>query len=185
MKQIIVLGRGGQGAVTSSQVLAIAAFKDGKASLAFPNFGVERTGAPVRSYCRIDSKPITLREQVYEADYAIVLDPTLLKGLTEKITGTIIVNSNKQSESLGLDTKAPNVVQAKIKCVDITSIALKVIGKPFVNIAALGAFAGITGEVSLKSLEEAIALQMGSKGPMVEKNILAIREVYENAVKEK
>jgi len=179
MKQIIVLGRGGQGAVTSSQVLAIAAFKDGKASLAFPNFGVERTGAPVRSYCRIDSKPITLREQVYEADYAIVLDPTLLKGLTEKITGTIIVNSNKQPEALGIVTKA------KVKCVDITSTALKVIGKPFVNIAALGAFAGITGEVTLKSLEEAIALQMGSKGPMVEKNILAIREVYENAIKEK
>ena len=68
---------------------------------------------------------------------------------------------------------------------DITSVALKVIGKPFVNIAALGAFAGITKEVSLKSLEEAIALQMGSKGPMVEKNILAIKEVYENAIKEK
>ena len=68
MKQVILLGRGGQGAVTSSRVLAIAAYADGKFSQAFPNFGVERMGAPVRSYTRIDKKFINLRDQVYEAD---------------------------------------------------------------------------------------------------------------------
>ncbi len=179
MKQVLFLGRGGQGAVTSAQVLAIAAFKDGKYSQAFPNFGVERMGAPVRSYCRLDTKEITLREQVYEANYAIILDPTLVKHLTEKVTELIIVNSNKKPEELGLDTKA------KVKCVDMTSIALKVIGKPFVNIAAIGAFSALTGEVSINAMEEAIKQQMGSKGPIVEKNILAIKEVYETAIKEK
>jgi pyruvate ferredoxin oxidoreductase gamma subunit len=177
MKQIIVLGRGGQGAVTSSQVLAIAAFKDGKYSQAFPNFGVERTGAPVRSYSRIDEKQITLREQVKEADYCIILDPTLVKNLTENITKLIIVNSNKKPEELGIKTKA------KVKCIDITKVALEKIGKPFVNIPALGAFAAITGEVTLKALEEAIQQQMGSKGAIVEKNLAAIREVYEQAKK--
>lgn len=180
MKQILFLGRGGQGAVTSAQVLAIAAFKDGKFSQAFPNFGVERMGAPVRSYARLDSKPITLREQVYEADYAIILDPTLIKNFTEKISdkGLVIINSNKKV-CLPVETKA------KVKCVDITSIALKNIGKPFVNIAALGAFSALTGEVTLSALNEAIAQQMGGKGPMVEKNLAAIKEVYENAMKEK
>jgi pyruvate ferredoxin oxidoreductase gamma subunit len=179
LKQIIFLGRGGQGAVTSAQVLAVAAFKDGKYSQAFPNFGVERMGAPVKSYCRIDDKQITLRELVYEADYAIILDPTLLKSFNEEVSKLIIVNSNKKPSELGLKTKA------KIKCVDITAVSLKVIGKPFVNIAALGAFSALTGEVSIKGLEEAIQQQMGSKGPMVEKNINAIKEVYENALKEK
>jgi pyruvate ferredoxin oxidoreductase gamma subunit len=177
MKQIIVLGRGGQGAVTSTQVLAIAAFKDGKYSQAFPNFGVERTGAPVRSYCRISEKPINSREQVYEAEYAIILDATLLKGLKEKITEMIIINSNKKPEEIVL----PEKTKAKIKCTDITAIALKTIGKPFVNIAALGAFSALTKEISLKALEEAIQQQMGHKGPIVEKNMLAVKEVYEKA----
>jgi len=177
MKQIIFLGRGGQGAVTSAQILAVAAFKDGKHSQAFPNFGVERMGAPVKSYCRIDEKVINLREQVYEADYAIILDSTLLKNLDQEIKEMIIINSNKKPQEISLKTKA------KIKCIDITSIALKTIGKPFVNIASLGAFAALTKEVSLKGLEEAIQQQMGSKGPMVEKNINAIREVYENSKK--
>ncbi len=183
MKQIIILGRGGQGAVTSAQVLAIAAFKDGKYSQAFPNFGVERTGAPVRSYARIDEKPITLREHVYEADYAIILDPTLVSNLHEKVNKLVIINSNKKPEQIKFDTKTSNVARAKIKCVDITSIAIQKIGKPFVNIAALGAFSALTKEITLKSLEEALQQQMGSKGMVVEKNLAAVKEVYEKAKK--
>jgi pyruvate ferredoxin oxidoreductase gamma subunit len=157
----------------------VGAFKDGKHSQAFPNFGVERMGAPVKSYCRIDEKPITIRELVYEANYAIILDPTLIKNFTEEVSELVIVNSNKKPVELGLKTKA------KVKCVDMTSVALKVIGKPFVNIAALGAFAALTGNVTLKGLEEAIQQQMGNKGPLVEKNLNAIREVYNTAIKEK
>ena len=175
MKQVILLGRGGQGAVTSSRVLAIAAFEDGKFSQAFPNFGVERMGAPVRSYARIDKEFINLRDQVYEADYAIVLDATLLDGFHETVTDTIIVNSNKDPKELKFKTNA------KVRCVDITKVALEVIGKPFVNVAALGAFAAITGEVSLKGLDKAVQQQMGSKGPIVEKNLEAVKKVYELA----
>jgi len=175
MKQVILLGRGGQGAVTSSRVLAIAAFEDGKYSQAFPNFGVERMGAPVRSYCRIDEKFINLRDQVYEADYAIILDATLLDGFHETVTDTIIINSNKKESEIKISTKA------KVKCVDITKIALEEIGKPFVNIAALGAFAAITKEVSLKGLDKAVEQMMGSKGPMVEKNLNAVKKVFEEA----
>jgi len=175
MEQVILLGRGGQGAVTSSRVLAIAVFEDGKYSQAFPNFGVERMGAPVRSYTRIDDKFINLREQVYEAEYAIILDPTLLESFHEKVSKIVIVNSNKDPKEIKLDTKA------KIKCVDITKVALEVIGKPFVNIAALGAFAAITGEVTLKGLEKAVQQQMGNKGPIIEKNLKAVEEVYKLA----
>ena len=175
MKQVLFLGRGGQGAVTSSQVLAIAAGEDNKYSQAFPNFGVERMGAPVRSYCRIDDEPINLREQVYEADYAMILDSTLLSVFEEKVTKHIIVNSNKKI-CLPIKTKA------KIHCVDITSIALEVIGKPFVNIPILGAFAAITKEVSLKALEKAVMENMGAKGKkeIAEKNVEAVKKIYEN-----
>jgi pyruvate ferredoxin oxidoreductase gamma subunit len=175
MKQIILLGRGGQGAVTSSRVLAIAAFEDGLYSQAFPNFGVERMGAPVRSYTRIDKKFINLRDQVYEADYAIVLDPTLIEGMHETITDTIIINSNKKPSEIKIKTKA------KIHCVDITKVALEIIGKPFVNIAALGAFSAITNEITLNGLKKAVEQQMGNKGPMVEKNLKAVEEVYKLA----
>ncbi len=176
MKQILFLGRGGQGAVTSSRVLAIAAFEDGKHSQAFPNFGVERMGAPVKSFCRIDDKKIDLREHVYEAEYAIILDSTLLSSLDQKITKMVIINTSKKpSEIKGLNVDS----KVKVKCVDVTKIALDVIGKPFVNIAMLGAFAGFTNEVSIKALEEAIKQQMGSKGPMIEKNVTAVRKVFE------
>jgi pyruvate ferredoxin oxidoreductase gamma subunit len=178
MKQVILLGRGGQGAVTSSRVLAIAAFEDGKYSQAFPNFGVERMGAPVRSYCRLDDEFINLREQVYVADYAIILDPTLLENFHEEVRDTIIINSNKKPSEIKLNTKA------KIKCVDITKVAIDIIGKPFVNIASLGAFAAITKEITIKGLQKAVKQQMGNKGAVVEKNLNAVEKVYELANKQ-
>ncbi|MCX6801071.1 MAG: 2-oxoacid:acceptor oxidoreductase family protein [Candidatus Diapherotrites archaeon] len=175
MKQIVILGRGGQGAVTSSQVLAVAAFENGKHSQAFPNFGVERMGAPVKSYCRIDEKPINLRSHVYEADYAIILDQTLAECFDEKVKdgGLIIVNSNRLPKEIPISSKA------KIVCVDITKIALGIIGKPFVNIIALGAFSALTKEISLQALEKAVQKQIGSKGSIAEKNIAALKKVYE------
>lgn len=156
LKEIRIHGRGGQGAVTSSQVLAIAAFHDGKHCQAFPNFGVERTGAPVESYVRIDEKPINARQQVYEPDYVIVLDATLVDctdvaaGLREK--GLIIINTDKGEKELRAKFKG----NFSIHAVNITKIALDVIGKPFVNIAALGAFCALTKEVSLQALGKAI-----------------------------
>ena len=163
LKEIRLHGRGGQGAVTSTQVLAIAAFHDGNYSQAFPNFGVERTGAPVESYVRIDKKPINLRQHVYDPDYVIVLDSSLLdtvdvtKGLQKN--GLVIVNSDKSTEEL--KKKLDNV---NVRAINITKIALDVIGKPFVNIASLGAFCTLSKEVSLEALNKAIDELFIAKG---------------------
>ncbi len=156
LREIRIHGRGGQGAVTSSQVLAIAAFHDGKFCQAFPNFGIERAGAPVESYVRIDEKPINVRQQVYEPDYVIVLDSALL-GLVNvaagiKKNGLIIINSAKSEKELMQKTGG----NFSIRSINITKIALQVIGKPFVNIASLGAFCALTKQVSLNALNKAI-----------------------------
>ncbi|MFH1586328.1 MAG: pyruvate ferredoxin oxidoreductase subunit gamma [Candidatus Diapherotrites archaeon] len=176
MKEIRIHGRGGQGAVTSSQVLAVAAFLEGKHSQAFPNFGVERTGAPVMSYTRISDDKIHIRSHVYEPDYVIVLDPSLIKAVdvTEglKDSGMLIINSHKQAKDLGIKGKF------EVKNLDITKVALEVIGKPFVNIAALAAFAAFTGEVKLETLKKAIDEKLGDKGKIAELNKQAADKVY-------
>lgn len=174
MIEVRIHGRGGQGAVTAAELLAVAAFKSGKYSQAFPFFGTERTGAPVAAFCRIDSKPIRLREHVYEPDYVLVLDPTLIeavdvaKGL--KKNGMVIVN-----------TATAVKLRAKTRTEDITKIALEVIGKPFVNVAALGAFAAATGVVSLKNLEEAVKERFPEK--VAGLNIAAMKRAYDEMKK--
>ncbi|NOR84788.1 pyruvate ferredoxin oxidoreductase subunit gamma [archaeon] len=175
LKQIRVHGRGGQGAVTSCELLAIAAFKDGKYSQSFPFFGVARRGAPVMAFTRIDDKFIRLREQVTKPDYVMVLDPTLIdvidvhEGITD--TGIIIVNTSKSPSELNIKTKA------KVVTVDITKISLEIIGAPFVNTPMLGAFAKVIGEVSLKSIILAIEEKMPEK--IAKKNIDAVKKVFE------
>ena len=164
-------GRGGQGVVTSANLLAMAAFKEGKYCQAFPFFGTERRGAPVVAFCRIDDKFIRTREQVYEPDYVVVLDPTLLKviDVTEglKEDGMLIMNTNKEVK---LNTKA------KIKRVDATKIALEVIGKPFVNAPMIGALIGATNLVKLDSLLEAIKERFPEE--IAKKNIEAVKRAY-------
>jgi len=180
LKEIRIHGRGGQGAVTSTQVLAIAAFLDGKHSQAFPNFGVERTGAPVESYVRIDNSVINLRQQVYDPKYVIVLDSSLIeaadvtKGL--KKDGLIIVNTDKSVSEL--KKKLGNF---EVHAINITKIALEVIGKPFVNIASLGAFCALTKEVSLNALDKAIdeLFIASGKAAVAELNKKAARAVAE------
>jgi len=175
LKEVRFHGRGGQGAVTSSQVLAIAAFYDGKFAQAFPNFGVERTGAPVESYTRIAGKQINVRQHVYSPDYVIVLDPSLManvdvtKGMGKE--SMVIVNSNKQPKELGLSG-------VNAKTIDITRVALDVIGKPFVNIAALGAFAALSGEVSIGALGKAIDEKFEGKGKVSELNKKACEVLF-------
>ncbi len=178
MLEIKILGRGGQGAVTTGYLLAIAAFHDGKFSQSFPNFGVERTGAPVEAFCRIDRQKINIRSQIYEPDVIIVLDPSLIhaedvtKGL--KKNGTIIINTNKKKEELGIKEKF------NLHTIDATGIALKIFGKPIVNTAMLGAFSATTKEVSLLSLQKAVdEVFLKKKGEKIsELNKKVIDEVY-------
>jgi len=187
LKEIRVHGRGGQGAVTSSQILAIAAFLDGKQSQAFPNFGVERQGAPVQSFARISDKFINVRQQVYEPDYVIVLDASLVAALDVsaglKDGGVLIINSDKSAEELlgAKRVKELKGKKVKVKAINITKTALDIIGKPFVNVAALGAFAGATKEVSLGSLKKAIDEQLGAKGNIAGLNKEACEKLYREA----
>jgi len=172
MKEVRFHGRGGQGVVTSANLLAIAAFKEGKYCQAFPFFGTERRGAPVVSFARIDDKFIRTREQIYNPDYVIVLDPTLLnvvdvtEGLEED--EIIIINTNKD---VNLPTKAT------IKTVDATAIALEIIGKPFVNTPMIGALIGATRIVKLDSVAEAIKERFPEE--VAKKNIEAVKKTYE------
>jgi pyruvate ferredoxin oxidoreductase gamma subunit len=176
MIEIRIHGRGGQGAVTAAEVLAIAAFKDGKFSQAFPFFGTERTGAPVAAFCRIDNKFIRIREHVYNPDYVLVLDPTLLidvdvsEGL--KNNGMIIINTQ---DKIKLKTKA------KMKKIDVTKIAMETIGKPFVNIAILGAFVAATKLISMNSLIEAVNERFPKE--VAELNVKCLKKVYEGMKK--
>jgi pyruvate ferredoxin oxidoreductase gamma subunit len=175
MKEIRVHGRGGQGSVTAAELLAIAAFSDGKFSQAFPAFGVERRGAPVQAFTRIGDKPIRLRSQIYEPDYVIVQDPTLIdvvdvaSGMDEN--GIVIINSDFNPEDFNLDT------DAKIMTVDATKIALDIIGRPIVNTILLGAFAGATDEINPESIKEAVKERF--PGKIGDKNAEAVQKAYD------
>ena len=121
-RAITIYGRGGQGAVTSSEVLAIAAFYDGKKCQAFPSFGVERRGAPVTAYARISEKPIRIRQQVYKPNYVIVLDPSLTEAIDVSAgtdeSSTILINSDKKPQDFKLKTKA------KVYTINVTKKAI-------------------------------------------------------------
>ena len=177
LKEIRIHGRGGQGAVTSSQVLAIAAFEDGIHCQAFPSFGVERTGAPVKSFVRFSDRKVLKRQHVYLPDYVIVLDPTLMDSVDVtdgiKKNGILLINSNKTPAELGFTGKE----KFKVYVLDITKDALEVIGKPFVNIAALGAFCCITCLVSIEALSKAIEIRFG-EGKTAELNTKAAKKVF-------
>jgi len=168
MIEVLIYGRGGQGVVTSAEILAKAAGLDNKFSQAFPSFGPERRGAPVRAFCRIDDQPITIRSHVYKPDYVIVLDSGLME-LPEisdvlKQSSMVIVNSEKPIS--GGETKTYNA----------TKLALEIIGKPIVNTAMLGIFAKTTGLVSLESLKKAIEERF--TGKLRESNKKLVEEVY-------
>ncbi|MFH1775017.1 MAG: pyruvate ferredoxin oxidoreductase subunit gamma [Methanobacteriota archaeon] len=178
MKEIRFHGRGGQGAVTAAELLAVAAFYDGKYCQAFPFFGVERRGAPVTAFARIDDKRIRIRSQIYEPDYIIVLDASLLDAINVaeglKQNGKIIINTEKTAAEI--KPKLGLKKEAKIYTVNATKVALDVLGVPIVNTAMLGAFAGATNEVTLDSIKKAVAKRFSEK--LAAKNIKAVEEAY-------
>ncbi len=144
MHQLRFHGRGGQGVVTAAELTAIAAFNDGRFAQAFPSFGVERTGAPIEAFARIDEKPIRTREHVYEPDVLIIQDSSLI-GTVDVIHGAkpntlVIVNSSKTKAEIGLSVPKENLF-----VIDATKIALEEIGRNIVNTVILGAFAKATG----------------------------------------
>lgn len=178
LKEIRFHGRGGQGAVTAATLLAIAAFYDGKYSQAFPQFGVERRGAPVQAFTRISDSFIRRKCAIYEPDILVVFDPTLFaaenitKGL--KDNGIIIINTEKSKEEFKIDN-------AEIYTIDATSIAFEILGMDIVNTSMLGAFAAFTKEVSKDSIVKAIEDHFS--GEIAKKNIELVERTYEEALK--
>ncbi len=169
MKQIRIHGRGGQGAVTAAELLAQAAFSEGKFVQAFPNFGVERRGAPVKAFVRISGKEILARDQVYFPDYLIIQDETLLLNESEVLQGT------EKAEMIIINCETSDLPKAV--CVPATKIALEEIGKPFINTPMLGAFAAATGLIKPKSLEKVFMDRF--QGEILRKNIKAMKRAYD------
>ncbi|MDK1031295.1 MAG: pyruvate ferredoxin oxidoreductase subunit gamma [Planctomycetia bacterium] len=175
MKEIRIHGRGGQGSVTAAELLAVAAFADGKISQAFPAFGSERMGAPVQAFCRISDKKIRTREKVHHPDYVIVQDPSLLKDVDVfeglKTGGMAIINTDKSPEELGV----PEGVD--VKTIAATAIAREIIGRPIPNTVLVGAFAGFTGEISVEAIKESVKHRF--PGKVGELNAEAIQKAYD------
>jgi pyruvate ferredoxin oxidoreductase gamma subunit len=160
-------GRGGQGAVTAAELLSVAAFDEGRHAQAFPSFGSERTGAPVVAFCRIDDRPIRLREPVTDPDALIVQDPTLLHqvnlfaGLANH--GYLLVNTSRDLEALGLEEVVDGLPPGHVATVPATEIARAHLGRPLPNAALLGAFAALTGVVSLGAVCDAIRARFAAE----------------------
>ena len=181
MFQVRIHGRGGQGVVTAAEVLSVAAFLEDRYSQAFPTFGSERTGAPVVSFCRIDDKPIRLREPIAEPDALIVQDPTLLHQV-DLFAGVpsgafVIVNTSRSFDELGLGDLAERFNSERLVTVPATELAREHVGRPLPNAALLGAFAGVTRAVALDSVTAAIRDRF--PGDVGERNAAAAEAAYE------
>ena len=170
-------GRGGQGAVTSAELVAQAAISEGKYAQAFPSFGPERRGAPVLAFVRISSQePIRIRAEIAQPDIVVVLDPRLLSivnvlsGLKEN--GIVVINTRKSLE----DTEAQFKTKCKLAKVDATSIAREILGIPITNTTMIGALVRATGVVDLESLVEPLNRRFGR---LAERNINAMRKAHE------
>ena len=159
MIEVRIHGRGGQGAVIAGKLLACALFKEGQWVQSFPAFGVERRGAPVAAFTRFDRDQIFIRNNIYEPDHVVVLDPTLI-GVADVTAGLrpggwVVINSSAPPESFD------KLAGFRVATVDATAIALdNRLGSrsaPIVNTAILGAFARATGLVDLESVLAAIA----------------------------
>jgi pyruvate ferredoxin oxidoreductase gamma subunit len=160
MFEVRVHGRGGQGVVTAAELLSVAAFREGKYAQAFPTFGSERTGAPVTAFCRIADSTIRAREPIVEPDAVVVQDPTLLRQV-DVFGGVgpdayVLVNTTRSLDDLGLAQLAVRLRPDRLVAVPATELARTHLGRPLPNAALLGAFAALTGVVSLESVAEAI-----------------------------
>ena len=170
-------GRGGQGAVTSAELIAQAAIALGKYAQAFPSFGPERRGAPVLAFLRVSEKPIKLRSRVYKPDAVIILDSTLLgtvnptEGLKD---GFVIINSHKPADDLIMAFPGHNIA-----CVDASKIAREELGVPITNTTMLGALVKATNVVSLEALEEPVKNRFGINA---QKNINAYTRAFNETI---
>ena len=179
-------GRGGQGAKTASLLLADAAFNTGKYIQGFPEYGPERMGAPITAYNRISSNPITIHSNIYEPDYVVVVDDTLLEcvdvtsGLKE--TGAIIINTTKSADYLKTALKG---YKGNIYTIDARKISEEALGKYFPNTPMLAAIVKVSGimtdEALLEDMKGSFQHKFAKKPEVIDGNMkaleLALKEV--------
>ncbi|MBN2256065.1 MAG: pyruvate ferredoxin oxidoreductase subunit gamma [Deltaproteobacteria bacterium] len=169
-------GRGGQGAVTSVEMLALAAIEEGKYAQGFPSFGPERRGAPVAAFNRVDDKQIKVRSGIYEPDVVVVLDPSLvaLVNVTEglKENGILIVNTVLSPDEIRTRTK----FKGTIATVDATKIARQELGVPITNTTMLGAVVKAASPVKVESLNAPLKERFGRLAP---RNMKALKRAYD------
>ncbi len=175
MKEIRIHARAGQGAITTASLLGYVYFLKGMYPYAFPHFGAARMGAPMNAFVRVDSNPVRLRSQIYEPDYVIIVDATLMRGFNcfsgLKDKGIAIINEREGVE-------IPKVkASQKVYSLPANDIALKTIGRPLGNTALLGAFAAATGDFELDVLLEAIKKRFAGKA--LEGNLEAAKQGFE------
>lgn len=180
MFQIRIHGRGGQGVVTATEMLSVAAFEQGRHAQAFPSFGSERTGAPVVAFCRIDDKEIRLREPIIEPDALIIQDPTLLHQIDVfaglKPDGYVLLNTSHSFEALGMGDMLKQRGPERMCSLSATELGSKHIGRPIPNVPLIAGFAALSGMFRLESVIKAINEKFSGK--VAEGNIAAATEAY-------
>ena len=175
MIEIRLHGRGGQGAVTSAELVALAAIKEGKYAQAFPSFGPERRGAPVVAYCRISDEQIKVRAAIVKPDIVLVLDPSILRlvdvsnGL--KADGVLVTNTRFSPAEI----KKELDVKTRLATVDATRIAREELGLPITNTTMLGALLKSSAVVDKGSMIEPLQERFGR---IAERNIKAFERAY-------
>ena len=181
-------GRGGQGAKTASLLLADAAFNTGKYIQGFPEYGPERMGAPITAYNRISDEPIRIHSNIYEPDYVVVVDDSLLEvvdvtsGLKKE--GAIIINTTKSPDEVRPLLKG---YEGRVCTIDARTISVDTLGKYFPNTPMLAAVVKVTGvmddEAFLKDMETSFAHKFANKPQVIPGNMEALRRSL-NEVKE-
>ncbi len=182
--EITWYGRGGLGAKTGAILLADAAIAADKYVQAFPEYGPERQGAPLKVYNRISDDPIRLHTAVTEPNFIIVIDPSLLENINFedelKEDGMILVNTDKNVDEIKKRMKTGKK-NFKIYALDATAISMKHLGKNIPNIAILGGFAKITGLIRLDEIKKHLHAKLITKygEDIIKKNVLALESAYE------
>ena len=187
MKDIVEIrwhGRGGQGAKTASLLLADAAFNTGKYVQGFPEYGPERMGAPVTAYNRISSERSTVHSNIYEPDYVVVVDETLLSAVDVtaglKKEGAIVINSGKAPEELRAKLHG---YEGRVCTIDAGKISTEELGKNFPNTPMLAAIVKVSGvvepEAFVKDMEASFKHKFASKPQVIEGNMRALKRSME------